>query len=299
MIVCDVCPRECKLEECQTGFCRVRTNERGENKDRLYQRIHPAFRGPYVSSVHKGKKVYQAILPGCNLQCRFCIYPDISKRVAAPERYETLTEVQFVEETQAWGADYLRCYGGEATIHYEYVLETARLARKRGILTDLETNGYIKPWLAEKIARAIDYITVGIKGSASPELYAEMDADPQIVLDSLQVIWRNNHQVLIGNLVGPSMKANREHDRKLATWICNNIGSEVEVHILYERVPFSTYRHIPAAAAGQEENEVWKQTYAVAQRFVAFGLVNVWARDTRGPWPEDVHVTDPPSRRSR
>jgi hypothetical protein len=41
MIVCDVCPRNCDLEEGQTGFCNVRKNVNGENVDGLYGLFYP------------------------------------------------------------------------------------------------------------------------------------------------------------------------------------------------------------------------------------------------------------------
>ena len=82
-IECRLCPRFCKLNEGQRGFCFVRQNFGGQMVLTTYGRssgfcIDPIEKKP-LNHFYPGTSVLSFGTAGCNLGCRFCQNWDISK----------------------------------------------------------------------------------------------------------------------------------------------------------------------------------------------------------------------------
>ena len=82
-MVCDLCPRECKLKPGDRGFCFVRQNRDGEMVLTTYGKstgfcIDPIEKKP-LNHFYPGTSVLSFGTAGCNLGCKFCQNHDISK----------------------------------------------------------------------------------------------------------------------------------------------------------------------------------------------------------------------------
>jgi len=82
-VMCDVCPRACKLHEGQQGLCFVRANQGGEIVLTSYGRssgfcVDPIEKKP-LNHFLPGTPVLSFGTAGCNLACKFCQNWDISK----------------------------------------------------------------------------------------------------------------------------------------------------------------------------------------------------------------------------
>src|SRR5215469_12156708 len=80
---CDVCPRACRLQEGQRGFCFVRMRQDGAVVLTTYGRssgycVDPIEKKP-LNHFLPGSPVLSFGTAGCNLGCRFCQNWDISK----------------------------------------------------------------------------------------------------------------------------------------------------------------------------------------------------------------------------
>lgn len=265
MIVCDVCPRACHLDEGKTGFCGVRGNREGVNIDVLYRRLYDV-NGPYNGGI-------VAFLPGCNMKCWYCGLPFLWK--ITPDRYQEITENELVNKAISSKSPGICLFGGEPAIHHEYVLETARLCRENGVQTLLLTNGFISPWLARLYATAIDFPIVGIKGSGSTRLYADMNANPTICLQTAKILWKKNERTGITDLIGPDLKYTEQDDREFAAWICRNISADVNVRIeILGEQSSSTDLTLPFSPIGGLF-EATRRVLEILRRFKDAGLRNV------------------------
>ncbi len=266
-IVCDVCPRACKLEEGKSGYCGVRANVNGENKNRFHGRLYAGIPEDLPSGV-------TAWLPGCNLKCWFCNAPFVSKRPDDITDLVSISESQLVENVTAEGDRSLDFFGGEPTLHYEYVLEVSRLCKEKGVLTFLNTNGFINTQIAERLADAVDYPVVGIKAGLSPSLYGKLGANPQVVLDTLKIFYDRNPKTWITYMDGPGLGATHEDHERFATWVHDNIGPNLEVHVGRLLKPAPTYQAVYEVVGDPLTAAI--RVSRVALELAECGLRNVW-----------------------
>ena len=264
-IVCDICPRACRLREGETGPCGVRANIEGKNVDVLYQRVFP----PEV--MLRGLIAY---LPGCNLWCWFCAVYSLWKRPIDTSRCDVLTEQELVDLALAHNTGGIGFFGGEAALHHEYVMAVAKLCRKRGLGTILPTSGFISEWLAKELAPLIQQPVVGIKASGNPTVYGRMKADPEHCLRIARAFWEGNKQTEITTLIGPGMETSQDNKR-FAAWVKENIAEDVQVRleVLTDSNPVASihtkYNYVGGIPTAQQ------RAFKVGRELKEAGLTNV------------------------
>lgn len=268
-LTCDICPRSCKLANDQTGFCGTRQNKGGKNVDRWYQLVDTAPTSPWEG--------YTVNFPGCNLRCPFCLVPASRPTENQLSRYRLIDEKQLAFIVESLGEKVIAFFGGEPTTHSEYVLEAIRLCRERGLFTVLQTNGYVSPWLAEKLAKAANYTDIGIKASASPDYYrTKMGADVSACLEATRIFAKNCKASTITNLIGPGL-AVPDDDLRFARWILDNLGPDYPVQLLPLHDNTKTqgvwpWNHTPPA---EPWIDVLKRIIATIERFNSCGARNM------------------------
>jgi len=274
-IICDVCPRRCELKEGETGFCGVRNNRKGRNTDGLYRQLYDwpgHFRSPAT------EPAYALYFIGCNLKCPFCAVPFLSRPASETTPIHILPEAEAVEWALTSHVGTLSFFGGEPALHHEYVAEAAKLCKGNGIVTYLNTNGYMSPWVISKLASLANVSVIGVKGSGSSSVYAKMKADPQVVLDAAETSWRANRDTRITNLVGPGFDPTKEQDEALADWILEKMAPDVFIQIESVCEPMmgsflSRHNYIGGP------KEAHHAAYTTAVRLARRGLRNVWIQN--------------------
>lgn len=213
----------------------------GENVDGLYGLFYP-FPEEY-NKLAPGS--YTAVFPGCNLKCWFCFVPFTSGGFTGDVTgwpggaYRKLSPSEFVErvkanagpERQGVKCGLMGFFGGEPAIHYDYLLEASWLCHEAGCASRLHTNGYISEHIMRDLSRSIDSISVNVKGSASPEAYRKMGADPAPVLRSIKTVWENCRELNVRDIVGPGLEPSIEDIERFALWLRDNTSPDVFVSI--------------------------------------------------------------------
>src|SRR5436190_6783121 len=146
-IECRLCPRFCKLNEGQRGFCFVRQRV----DDRMVLTTYGRSSGFCVDPIEKkplnhffpGTNVLSFGTAGCNLSCRFCQNWDISKS----REWDTLADAASPEAIAA-AAEELGCGSvaftyNDPVIFLEYAIDVADACRARGVKAVAVTAGYI------------------------------------------------------------------------------------------------------------------------------------------------------------
>jgi pyruvate formate lyase activating enzyme len=162
---CLLCPNDCRIAERTTGTCGVRGNRAG----RLELPRWGAISSIAVDPIEKkplyhfspGSRILSVGFVGCSFRCGFCQNWHISQSTDVETRFispEDLVDVAVREKSFAIAYTY-----SEPLVHFEYVLDSAKLARTAGLKNVLVTNGYLNPAPAAELLPFVDAANVDLK----------------------------------------------------------------------------------------------------------------------------------------
>jgi pyruvate formate lyase activating enzyme len=304
-LICDVCPRQCKLEEGQTGYCNVRKNEDGKNIDSLYGLFYP-----YPEENNQlAPGSYTVVFPGCGLKCWFCNASSLSVRFTGDTSrwptgtYRKLSPREFAEKAKKSAGPSrggFTCgmgglFGGEPTLHFEYIIEASRICHELGCITKLHTSGYVNERVMTDLSKAVDAISINVKGSAAEEAYKPMSADPAIVLESIRTVYQNCRNVWVRNLIGPYNSSlwpgDKGHER-FGRWLLDNTDSKIPVLVepMLEPMDPDEFPAKGRAPAGDDDHSMSMRCLLAAEIFVKNGLTNVWVLEGLSGRVRQTHV---------
>ncbi|MCL6450188.1 MAG: AmmeMemoRadiSam system radical SAM enzyme [Acetobacteraceae bacterium] len=235
VVTCGLCPRRCRLKEGARGFCRVRRNLEG----RLYATSYAECTSFAVDPTEK-KPLYH-FYPGstllslgtvrCNLACAFCQNWTISQADAPTQTVEPREAVAMAVSQRRRDPS---CVGlaftySEPTIWFEYVMDTARLARTQGLKNVLVTNGYINPEPLEQLLKVVDAMNIDVKAFTA-EFYRNLcHGELEPVLDTVARAKSAGCHVEVTNLLIPGLNDSPEEVEALTDWL-GSLGREIPLH---------------------------------------------------------------------
>lgn len=206
---CLLCPHRCVLPDGRNGLCRTRVNRGG----RLFSTSYGKLCALGVDPIEK-KPLYH-FLPGtgslslatagCTFRCPQCQNWTISQQSpeTLPWRFHTPEDV--VEMALSEGVDSLAFTYTEPTVFYEFMLDTARLAKGKGIKTVLISNGYINPAPLDALCEVLDAANIDIKAFDEATHLRMTGAHIQPVIDALtrlkeRGVWLEMTQLVIPDI---------------------------------------------------------------------------------------------------
>jgi len=236
VVRCGLCPRGCVLHPGQRGYCRARANYGGEMFTLVYgSPVAANSRDPIEKKplyhVLPGTRVTSIATAGCDLSCLFCQNWEISQAYPEQTPFERLSPEQVVAAAKRAGSSAVAYTYTEPTVFYEYMLDTAKLARARGLKNGMHTCGYINPEPLRELLKYMDAVNVDLK-SFNPEFYRKMNAlaELQPVLDTLKTIRQAGVWLEITNLIIPGQNDDPKEIRAMCRWIKDNLGDDVPLH---------------------------------------------------------------------
>lgn len=222
-VECTLCPHHCRIGEGKTGICRSRRNRDGMLVSEVYGRpcslaIDPVEKKP-LYHFHPGTVCLSVACTGCNFRCLNCQNHDISQ--AAPEQvgHYNLSPAQLVDlcvEHHCPGIAYTYT---EPLTYMEYVVDTARLAREKGLWNMLVTAGYVCQEPLADLLPFLDAANVDLK-SFSDDIYMRVSGGHlQPVLDTIVAMHQAGVWVELTNLVIPGVNDDLAMIRRMCQWI--------------------------------------------------------------------------------
>jgi pyruvate formate lyase activating enzyme len=229
-VSCDLCPRHCYLPEGAKGWCRVRVNAGGRFYTLAYGRaaavhIDPIEKKP-VFHLLPGSTAFSLATAGCNLACDFCQNWSLSQ--ADPETLpsQRLLPAEIVAAAKESGCRSIAYTYSEPTVFYEYMAETARLARQAGLYNIMISAGYIEPEPMRRLLPYLDVVKIDLKGS-DPDYYERVVGGRlEPVLKTLQTVAAAGVQLEVVNLVVPGQNSSPEAVRALSQWVRTQLGAD-------------------------------------------------------------------------
>ena len=233
-IMCRICPNECVLKEGELSKC----NNRRVNNSKLYTM---AFGNPCavnVDPVEKkplyhflpGSKAYSIATAGCNLVCLNCQNWTISQTSPDKTRNFDLMPERVVEECNKNKCPSIAYTYSEPVTFYEYVFETATLARNAGVKNIFKSNGYINKDPLKKICSVIDAANIDLKAFSESTYLKLTGGKLQPVLDSLKVFKDMGVWLEITNLIVPDWTDNMNDIHNMCKWLSDNGFKNTPLH---------------------------------------------------------------------
>ncbi len=234
MVRCQMCPNFCTLPNGKKGRCGDRINVDGKLFTMVYARpvavhVDPIEKKPF-SHFLPGTTAFSIATAGCNLGCVFCQNWQISQ--ARPEDSQSMVlppseVVRLAKENNCASIAYTYT---EPTVFYEYMLDTAKLAKASGIKNVMHTCGYINPKPLKELLGYMDAVNVDLKGF-SEEYYVQMCSghlDP--VLATIKNVKKAGVWLEITNLVIPGKNDDPKMIKAMCAWIKENVGPDVPLY---------------------------------------------------------------------
>jgi pyruvate formate lyase activating enzyme len=233
-IMCRICPNECVLKEGELSKC----NNRRVHNSKLYTM---AFGNPCAANVDPvekkplyhflpGSRAYSIATAGCNLVCLNCQNWNISQTSPDKTRNYDLMPEKVVEECINNGCKSIAYTYSEPVTFYEYVYETATIAKKAGVKNIMKSNGYIYPEPLKKLCTVIDAANIDLKAFSESTYLKLTGGKLQPVLDSLKVYKDMGVWLEITNLVVPTWTDNLNEIRSMCRWLSDNGFKTTPVH---------------------------------------------------------------------
>ncbi|MEI6055995.1 MAG: AmmeMemoRadiSam system radical SAM enzyme [Lentisphaerota bacterium] len=276
-IICELCPRQCHIEDGKSGFCAVRKNISGN----LYSLVYGYPVALQVDPIEK--KPFSMFMPstftfsigtyGCNLDCSFCQNFHLSRGIPSDDEPKTpqLSPSEIIKKALSAGCKSIAFTYNEPTIWAEYAIDIALEARKHKLPVVLVSNGFISKSGMEEFYPLIDAANIDMKGF-SEEFYKTMTKGKlQSVLDSIKYLYKLGKHIEITNLVIPGKNDSEENTRLFLDWVEMELDKNVPLHF---SAYFPTYKYFDSPRTPRETLLRIKE-YARSRNFPNVFLGNI------------------------
>ncbi|MFV1973216.1 MAG: AmmeMemoRadiSam system radical SAM enzyme [Thiohalobacterales bacterium] len=234
-ILCDVCPRACKLHEGQRGLCFVRACQDGEIVLTTWGRssgycVDPIEKKP-LNHYLPGTPILSFGTAGCNLACKFCQNWDISKS----REIDTLAD-RAAPETIAAVAKDLGCRSvaytyNDPVIFMEYAIDTAIACRERDIKSVAVTAGYICDEPRREFFQYMDAANVDLKAFTEKFYWKITGAHLQPVLETLEYLKHETEVWFeLTTLLIPGENDSEHELDEMTQWVVEHLGPDIPMH---------------------------------------------------------------------
>ncbi|MCI2082275.1 MAG: AmmeMemoRadiSam system radical SAM enzyme [Bacteroidales bacterium] len=233
-VVCDLCPHSCRIAEGKHGICRSRVNRGGKLYAESYAHpcaccIDPVEKKPLLH-FHPGSTCLSLACTGCNFSCLNCQNSDISQ--AAPSECESyrLTPDQVVTACLDSHCPAIAYTYTEPLTWFEYMYDTACLARQAGIKNILVSAGYVQDAPLRQLCSVLDAANIDLK-SFSDDIYRRISHGSLApVLHTLGVMRDTGVWLEITNLLIPGVNDSPEMLTAMCKWLADNGFANYPLH---------------------------------------------------------------------
>jgi pyruvate formate lyase activating enzyme len=234
-IKCNLCPHNCNVTEIRPGSCRTKFVKNGKL-------ISTAFGNPYyVKTVTPenenlyhflpGEKILALGTAGCNLSCQYCNVSHISQKTPAAVSFSPLFPEQAVNLCLSKGIKAIVYTYSEPIAFYEYMLETARLAKSKGIKNIMVSNGFINDAPLREIIKYLDAAVISIKAFSDSTYQKLSGATIFPVFETIKTLKEMNIWLELTHVVVPGWTDNAYLLEKMCNWLHENDFADTPFHL--------------------------------------------------------------------
>lgn len=234
IIQCTLCKKLCQIYEGQRGDCRVRINLGGKLQTLVYGKpcavhIDPIEKKP-LFHVLPSSTAFSIATAGCNLHCKYCQNWEISQVEPERARNIDMSPQEVLAGALKYGSRSIAYTYSEPTVFFEYMVDTARLAKANNILNLWITAGFINPEPLEELCTVIDAANVDLKGITEDFYKNVCGGELAPVQETLKTLKAKGVWQELTNLIVPTLNDDTKDIEKLIDWCLENLGADVPLH---------------------------------------------------------------------
>jgi len=277
-IQCDVCPKECRLNEGQLGHCFVR----GRQGDAIVLTTYGRSSGFCVDPIEKkplnhflpGSSVLSFGTAGCNLACRFCQNWDISKSRQIDTLADSASPERIADSAKALGCRSVAYTYNDPVVFMEYAIDIAQACREKDIKSVAVTAGYMSPAPRAEFYQVMDAANVDLK-AFTEDFYAKTcGAHLAPVLDTLEYLV-NETKVWteITTLLIPGLNDSDHEIDEMTRWVRERLGPVLETleYLVKETAVWTEITTLLIPGLNDSDEEIDAETRWIADR-LGFGV---------------------------
>ncbi|PSW17589.1 AmmeMemoRadiSam system radical SAM enzyme [Photobacterium sanctipauli] len=234
-VVCDLCPRHCRLRDGKRGACFVRQAHDGEIVLTSYGRssgfcIDPIEKKP-LNHFYPGSSVLSFGTAGCNLGCKFCQNWNISKSRQIDTLGSSAMPEQLAQAAKRYNCDSIAFTYNDPVIFLEYAVDAAQACREQGINSVAVSAGYITDQARPDFFRHMDAANIDLKAFTERFYHKICSGHLAPVLDTLLYLrHETNVWFEITTLLIPDENDSNEELEALSKWVYDNLGPDIPIH---------------------------------------------------------------------
>ena len=232
---CLLCPHLCKIVEGQTGICGVRKND----GSRIELITYGVISGYSLDPVEKkplyhffpGKNILSIGSYGCNMRCDFCQNYHISQKLPKSIIADSTPGEIANNSLRATDNIGIAFTYNEPVIWFEFVKDTAKAVKDKGLYTVMVTNGYINNDPLKALLEVTDAFNVDLKAFNNDFYKRLTGASLEPVKNSLKKIAGAGRHLEITTLLITGQNDNIREMEEQVRWIASELGKEVPFHL--------------------------------------------------------------------
>ena len=234
-IQCDLCPRDCRLNDGQRGACFVRQRIGDQMVLTTYGRssgfcVDPIEKKP-LHHFYPGSAVFSFGTAGCNLTCKFCQNWDISKSRDMDRLMDRASPSQIANAALQTGSKSVAFTYNDPVIFAEYAMDVADACHERGLKTVAVTAGYMHDAPRREFYAKMDAANVDLKAFTEGFYFKFTGSSLKPVQETLEylvhetAVWTEITTLLI-----PTLNDSDDELRALSRWVASALGRDVPLH---------------------------------------------------------------------
>jgi pyruvate formate lyase activating enzyme len=235
--VCLLCPRHCRRSNGEFGFCGVRGNVNNEVHTYIYGRtLAPTIENIETEAVNHyspGAKILSLGNIGCMMDCNFCQNWTTSQvKYLDDSNVFEFTPEQVVDMAQKNNVGVISFTYNDPVVWQEFVVDTARLAKKYGIKSLYKSALYIELEPLRELIEVIDIFSISSK-SLSDDFYRKYTKGKlNPVLEGIKEIYKSKRHLEISRLIVPGLNDTEAETVNIVKWMLENTDSSVPLHFV-------------------------------------------------------------------
>jgi len=274
-LLCDLCPKRCKISEGGFGYCGTRTNLKGQMVATNYGKVcvstvDPIEKKP-IYHFHPGARLFSLGTYGCNLDCGYCQNSVLARSKDEEAPYVRMSPEEVVQTALGKGVQGVAWTFNEPNVWFEFIMDTAEVLKAAGLFTVLNSNGYIEPWAAEDLYEVTDAANIDIKGFTEKFYRSQCGGSLESVQETCEIALEAGTHLELTYLLVPGLNDSIKEVARFAAWVADELGVDIPVH-LFRFSPFYRMSHLPEASMERME-EAYQAAMKEGLEYVYFGGV--------------------------